>query len=114
MHRHSAGNGQWNSCDAPPQCLEAMGGGTFATHCHTALGQWATEVLQFTATLPTGSGEWNSFNALPHCLGAVGRDHLQCTATPPRAGGQWNSCDALPQSLLAVGTGPLVMHRHNA
>ena len=41
-------------------------------HCLTALGQWAVQLLQCTATLPVGSGQCNSCNALPHFLGAVG------------------------------------------
>ena len=41
-------------------------------HCLTAWGQWAADVLQYTASLPGGSGQWTSCNALPHCLGEVG------------------------------------------
>ena len=65
-------NGQWKPCNALPHCLGAMGGGTSATQCLTAWGQWAVHLLQCTASLPRGSGQWNFCNALPHCLGAVG------------------------------------------
>ena len=41
-------------------------------HYLTALGQWAVELLQCTASLPGGSGQCNSCNALPRRLGAVG------------------------------------------
>ena len=98
----------------------AVGSATPAIYCHTALGQWAVQLLQrtdcltacgqwvvellvCTATLSGGSGQWNSYNALPHCLGAVG------SATPAMhshtAWGQWNSCNALPHCPGAVGSG---------
>ena len=64
-----------------------MRSGTPVTHCLTAWGQWAAELLQYTAALPGDSGQWNSCNALPHCLGAVG------SGTPAAhrriAWGQW-------------------------
>ena len=41
-------------------------------HCHTAWGQGAVELVQYTASLPRRSAHWNSCNALPHCMGAVG------------------------------------------
>ena len=66
------GSGQWNSCNAPPHCLGAVGSATPALHRLTALGQWAVTLLQCTTSLPGGSWQWNSCNALPHCLGAVG------------------------------------------
>ena len=84
----SEGSGQRNSCNALPHCLGAVGSGTPAMHCliapaavgsaipamHclTAWGQWAVQLLQYTAALSGGSGQRNSCNALPHCLGAVG------------------------------------------
>ena len=37
-----------------------------------AWGQWAVDLLQYTASLPGGSGQWASRNTLPHCLWAVG------------------------------------------
>ena len=66
------GSGQRNSCNALPHCLGAVGSGTPAMHCLTALGQWAVKLPQCTTSLPGGSGQWNSCNALPHCLGATG------------------------------------------
>ena len=56
----------------PPYRLGAVGNGTLALHCLTSWGQWAFELLQYTASLYWGSGQCNSFNALPHYLGAVG------------------------------------------
>ena len=79
---HPGGSGQCNSCNALPHCLEAVGSGTPAmrrpiswryreacpgggrclnsgtpaTHCHTAWGQWAVQLLQCIASLPGGSG----------------------------------------------------------
>ena len=52
--------------------LGAVGSATPVTHCLTAWGQWAVQLLQCTASLPGGSGQCNSCNALPRCLGAVG------------------------------------------
>ena len=70
---HCLGGGrQCNSFNALPRCLGAVGSATCAMHCLTALGQWAAELLQCTASLPGGSGQCNSCNALPHCRGAVG------------------------------------------
>ena len=40
-----SGNGQWNSCNALPHCLESVGSATLAMHCLTACGQWAMELL---------------------------------------------------------------------
>ena len=73
-------------------------------HCLTALGQWAVQLLQCTASLLGGSGQCNSCNALPHCPGAVGSatpamhcltawgqwavELLQCTAPLPGGSGQ--------------------------
>ena len=49
--------GQWNSCNALPQCLGAVGTETSAMHCLNAWGQWAVQLLQCTASLPWGSGQ---------------------------------------------------------
>ena len=95
-------------------------------HCLTAWGQWAVQLLQYTAALPGGSGQCNSCNALPHCPRAVGCGTpamhcltswgqrvvqlLQCTTSLPGGSGQWNSCNALPHRLGAVGSGTPAMH----
>ena len=68
-------------------------------HCHTARGQWAVQLLQCTAIVPTASGQWNS---------------LQCTATMPGGSGQCNSCNALPHCLGAMGSGTPAMHCHTS
>ena len=121
-----------NSCNAPPQCLGAVGGGTRVMQCHSAQGQWAVrsatppmsclfawgkwamQLLQYTASLPGGSGECDSCTALAHRLGAVGSE------TPAMFGPtNWGdgesalrggrslkkrySCNALPHILAAVG-----------
>ena len=74
-------------CKAVPHCLAAAGSGTLAIHLLTVLGQWAVELLQYTASLPRGrvvellhgtaslpgdTEQWNSCNAPPHCLRAMG------------------------------------------
>ena len=69
-------------------------------HCLTALGQWAVELLQYTATLPGGSGQCSSCNAL--------------TASLPRGSGQRNSCNALRHCLGAVDTVTPAVHRLTA
>ena len=69
-------------------------------HCLTALGQWAVEILQYTATLPGGSGQCSSCNAL--------------TASLPRGSGQCNLCNALPHCLGAVYTVTPAVHRLTA
>ena len=77
------GSGQCNSCNAVAHCLGAVGSGTPAMrgsigwadgescqgadrclksrtpamHCHTALRQWAMELLQHAASLHGGSGQ---------------------------------------------------------
>ena len=86
------------SCNALPHRLEAVGSGTLATHCLTALGQWAVQLLQCTAPLPWGSGQWNSSvgSGAPapfatHCSSAWGQwavQPLQCTASLPGGSGQ--------------------------
>ena len=67
------GSGQWNSCNALPHCLGAVGGRSPALRRHTALGQWVVQFLQSTATLPTGSGQWS---ARSHSSGVHG--HTGC------------------------------------
>ena len=112
------GSGQWNSCNALPHCLGAVGSATPAIHCLTAWGQWAIELLQCTTFLPGGSGQCNSCNTPPNCLRAVGSGNpamhcrtargqwalqlLQCTITPPGGGGREILQCAGPQ---AGGTG---------
>ena len=68
-------------------------------HFPTAWGQWAVQLLQYTAALSWGSGECNSCNAPPHCLGAMG------SATPAMhcltAWGQW-TVQLLPGDLAPV------------
>ena len=49
------GNGQWNSCNAPPYCLGAVGRATSAMQCHTAWGPWAMKLLSCTMSLPRGA-----------------------------------------------------------
>ena len=66
------GGGLWNSCHAVQHCLGAVGGGTPAMRCLTALRQRAVQLLQYTAPLHGGTGQWSSCNALPYCLGAMG------------------------------------------
>ena len=39
------GSGQWNSCNALPHCLGALGSATPAMHCLTVWVQWAVELL---------------------------------------------------------------------
>ena len=93
----------------------AVGNGNSASHCLTAWGRWAAQLLQSAASLPGGSGQCNSCNALPHCPGAVGSGTpamhcltawgqwtvqlLQCTVSLPWGSGQWNFCNALPHCL---------------
>ena len=84
------GSGQGDSCGTQPHC-----------------GQWAVELLWYTATLPGGNGQWEPCGTPPHCLAAVGRGtpavHC-CTAW-----GQWSVelLGTLPHSLGAVGNGTL-------
>ena len=80
----SVGSGQWNSCQAVPHCplpmgsgqgkyynalphcLGAVGRGTLAMHCLTALGKRALQLLVCATTPPGGGGQWNSCNAGAH------------------------------------------------
>ena len=99
------GSGQCNLCNALPHCpgsvgsatpsvhrltaLGAVGSATPAMHCLTAWGQWAVQLLQYTAALLGGSGQRKSCNALPHWLGGSG---------------QWTSGNTLPHCLGAVSS----------
>ena len=40
------------ACSALPHCLWAVGSGAAALHRNTACGQWAVQLLQYTASLP--------------------------------------------------------------
>ena len=50
------GSGQWNSCNALPHALAAVGSASPAMHRLTAWGKWAVQLPQCTASLPVGSG----------------------------------------------------------
>ena len=104
----TGGSGQCNSSSALQfqQCTASLPGdsGTPATHCLTAWGQWAVQLVQCIASLPVGSGLWNPCNALPHCRGQWGVQPLQRTASLTGSSGQCNSCSALPHYLGAVGS----------
>ena len=80
VQSHTAvGSGRWG----PRDCLP-LGSGTLL---HTAWGQWAVELLLFTASLPWGSGQWNSFcplTAQGHWAGEL----LPFTASLHRGSGQ--------------------------
>ena len=76
------GCGQWNSCNALPHCLGAVGNTTPVMNYLAAWRQWALQVLQCTASMLGASGHWNACDALPHF---------------PRGNGQCDSCYALPQ-----------------
>ena len=106
--------------------LGAVDSATPAMHCLTAWGQWAVQLLQYTAALLGGSGQrnscyalphwlggsgqWTSGNTLPHCLGAVSSaaPALLC----PTAWGQWTVqlLQFMPHCLGAVGSGTPAMH----
>ena len=76
-------------------------------HCLTAWGQWAVELLQYTATPPGDGGQWNSCNARTHQLGRWGV--LPRRQSLPK---ERNSCNALPHCLGATGGGSSAMHYH--
>ena len=99
------GSGQWNSCNALPHCLGAVGSGTPASHCLTAWGQWAVELLQSIATPPGGGGQWNSCNARAHQLGGRGVPPRRRSLAKERT--SWN---ALPHCLGAVGSAIPTVH----
>ena len=89
--------GSGTPLNAPPDCMCVVCCASPTMHCHKAWGQWAVELLQFTATMPLSSGQRNLCNAVPHFLGAIGSgapamhshiagghwvvEILQCTAT---------------------------------
>ena len=50
------GGGKWDSCNALPRCLGAVGNGTPATHCLIAWGRWAMELVQCAGPLARGTG----------------------------------------------------------
>ena len=52
-------SGHWNSCNALPRYLGAMGSGSPAMHCFIAW-HWALELLQCIAKPPWGNGHPNS------------------------------------------------------
>ena len=56
LPRCPGGSRQCNRCNALPHCLGAVGSATSTMHGLTALGQWAVELLQCTASLPCGGG----------------------------------------------------------
>ena len=121
-----SGNQTMMGIVALPHCLGAADSATPAMHCPTAWGQWAVQLLQYTASLPWGSRQCNSRNALPHCLGAVDSatpamhcptawgqwavQLLQCTASLRGGSGQCYSRNALPHCLGAVGSATPAMH----
>ena len=96
-------------------------------HCHNAWGQWAVQLLQYTASLHGGTGQWNSCNTVPHCPRAVGSaapamhcltasgrwavELLQYSASLPEGSGQCSSCNALSHRLGAVGSGTPAMRK---
>ena len=84
------GTGLWTSCNTLPHCLGAVGSGTPAIHCPTAWGQWAVDLLQYTASLPRGSGQGSVLQEF-HCPLPPGSEVVYCrrsTARCPRAVGQ--------------------------
>ena len=120
------GSGQCTSCNALPHYLGTVGSGRPAIHCPTAWGQWAVDLLQYTAPLPwgqwavdlllytplmpEGSQQCNFCNTLPHCPVAVDMDLLLYTASLPGGSGQCISCYTLPHCLGAVGSGSPAIH----
>ena len=99
--QHSGG--QWNSSNALPHCLGAVGSGTAAMRRHTACGQRAVEILQCTGTLHVGSGQPNSCNSLPHCLWVVGSGSCN---VPPQCLRQWAVGILQCTATLPVGSWP--------
>ena len=78
------------------------------------LGQWAVQILLYTASLPGGRGQWRICIALPHCLGQWALKLLQRTTSLLAGSGQWNSCNTLPHRmgaqphrLRALGSGTM-------
>ena len=108
------GSGQWNSCNALPRCLGAVGSanramhclthcvgavgsGISPTYCHTAWawGQWACLGTVGSATPPMhclthGLGAVDNATPATQCLTAWGQwavELLQCTASLPGGSG---------------------------
>ena len=94
--------GDVESCLGGGRCLKS---GTPAMHCHTALGQWAVQLLQRAASLLGHSGQWNSCNARGPQLGERGGPPRRRSLPKKR-----NSCNALPHCLEAVGSATRAMH----
>ena len=93
-----------------PHGLGAVGSGTPSAHFLTALGQWVTQLLQFTASLPWGSGQWHSFRTLPHCLVAMGNRSPSVHCLNALGRRQWKSFCILPHCLGAVGSRTPFVH----
>ena len=123
------GSQQWNSCNAPPHCLWAVGGGIPVMHCHTVC---AVDVGRDRAVAPEGGvprGTQRTYalycfvfdSQLPvteescscahlrvttptmHCHTACGQCALEllfCTATLPTGSGRWISCGQWVVELL--------------
>ena len=72
------GSGQWNSCNALPHCLGAVGSATPAMQYPTARGQWAVQLLQCTAKANGGSSA------------SENRAHLPGGDGEPSPGGCWS------------------------
>ena len=106
------GSGLWNSCNALPNCLGAVGSGTAARHRQTACGKWAVELLQCTATLLGGSGQGTPVMHGDTAEGQWAVQLLQCTATLPVGNELCNSCNALPHCLWAMSCATPAMHCH--
>ena len=65
----------------------------------TAYGQWAMQLLQYTASWPGAVG---SAPPAMHCFTALRQwavQLLQRTASLPSGSWQWKSCNTLPHSL---------------
>ena len=78
-------------------------------HCLSALGHWAMELLQCTASLPGGSGQCTSGNALPARLGAVGSGtRAMCGPT------SWGERESCPGGRRCLKSKTPEMHCHTA
>ena len=75
--------------------------------CLAAWGQWAVQILQYTASLLGGSGQCSSCNELPHCLGQWAVQLLQHSASLPVGSGQCNSCIAKVALRECIANDPL-------
>ena len=84
------GSGQQNSRNALLCRIRAVGSGTPAMHCRTAMGQWVVQLLLYTTSLL--GGQW-------------AMEFLQCTASLHWSTGHWISCNAMPQCLGRPGHG---------